>query len=159
MAVTKIHKTSRMVFYVAIIVSLVAVALFFFGGQVPEAQKIVPDASQPVFTDFLLYWTYILAAVTIVVWLLFALFSLFSSFKSNPKKALGGLLSVGALAALLIVTYAIGDGTLLNIPGYDGSDNNPQTLKMTDMMLYTVYVMLFLTVFAIILSPVLKKRK
>ena len=158
MAVTRIHRTSRGVLLAVIAVTLVVLGLFFFGGQVPEGQKLVADMSQPTFTDILLYWAYALLAITIVVLLLFAIAGFFKSLKENPKKALSGLFVLVALAALLVITYVMGDGTLLNIPGYEGPDNNPGTLKMTDMWLYSMYLMLGLTVLAIIFMPFFKKK-
>lgn len=158
MAVTKIHRTSRTVLLVTMAISLIVLALFFLGGEVSDGQKLFPDMSQPKFTDILLYWAYALLALTIVVLILFAIFEFFKSLKESPKKALSGLFVLLALVALLIVTYVIGDGTLLNIPGYDGPDNNPSTLKMTDMWLYSGYVMLTITLLAIFITPLFKKR-
>ena len=79
--------------------------------------------------------------------------------KEAPKKALGGFVVLVALAALLFVTYTIGDSSLMNIPGYDGPDNVPGRLKMTDMWLYSCYFMLILTVLAIFFTPLLKRKK
>ncbi len=159
MAVTKIHKTSRIALYVTVVISLVVIALFAFGGQVPAEQKIAADLSQPKFTDIMLYWVYILLGVTVAVLLIFALFEFITSFRLRPKKALASLAVVLMLAVILIVSYFVGDGALLNIPGYDGADNNPITLKITDMWIYSIYVMLGLTVLFILISPVFKKIK
>ncbi len=159
MAVTKIRKTSSLIFLVAIIITLAVIALFLFGGQVAPEQKIVPDMSQPVFTDMMLYWAYILLGITVVSLLLFALFGFFNSLKTNPKTAIRGLMLFVGLVALLGITYAVGSEELLNIPGYDGKDNNPATLKMTDMWIYSMYVMLALSIAAMIISPLLSRRK
>ena len=159
MAVTKIRKTSSLVFLVAILVTLAVIALFLFGGQVAPEQKLVADMSQPVFTDIMLYWAYILLAVTVVVLLLFAVLGFFHGLKTNPKGTLGGLLMLVAMVAILGISYVLGSGELLNIPGYDGSDNNPATLKMTDMWIYTMYIMLGLSIISILVSPLLGKRK
>ena len=35
MAVTKIHKTSRIVMYITMAITIVVMALFFLGGEVP----------------------------------------------------------------------------------------------------------------------------
>ena len=159
MAVTKIRKTSSLVFLVAILVTLAVISLFLFGGQVAPEQKLVADMSQPVFTDIMLYWAYILLAVTVVVLLLFAVLGFFHGLKTNPKGTLGGLLMLVAMVAILGISYVLGSGELLNIPGYDGSDNNPATLKMTDMWIYTMYIMLGLSIISILVSPLLGKRK
>lgn len=159
MAVTKIRKTSSTIFLVSIIISVIVIALFIFGGQVAPEQKLVADQSQPVFTDLMLYWAYILLAVTIVALVVLAAFSFISSLKSSPKSAMGGLIAAIALIVILGLTYAIGSGELLNIPGYEGTDNNPGTLKMTDMWIYSMYVMLGLSIVAILVTPLLSKRK
>jgi len=45
----------------------------------------------------------------------------------------------------------------MNIPGYDGTDNVPFWLKLTDMFLYSIYILLFVTIVAIIASGIKKK--
>lgn len=159
MAVTKIRKISSWTFLVAIIVSLGVIGLFVLGGQVAENQKIAADLSQPAFTDLMLYWAYVLLAATIVLLLIFAVVGFAQNLKHNRKGALGSLLVLVALVALLLVTYSIGSGELLNIPGYEGSDNNPTTLKMTDMWIFSMYFMLVVSIIAILVSPLLSRRK
>ncbi|KUL14972.1 MAG: Membrane protein [Proteiniphilum sp. 51_7] len=158
MAVTKIHRTSKTVLIIGVLISIVVMALFYLGGQVPGHEKIAADMSQPRFTDLVLYWGYFLLGITIVVLLLFALTSFIKQLKESPRKALGGLLAVVGIAALLLITYSIGDGTRLNIPGYDGPDNRPATLKLTDMWLYSSYVLLALTFLAILILPLFKRK-
>ena len=155
MAVTKIRKTSSLAFLVTIIVTLVVLGLFLFGGQVAPEQKLVPDMSQPVFTDMLLYWAYALLAITIVALIIFAIFGFIHSLKVNPKGAIRGLLVLLAMVVVLGVSYFIGSGELLNIPGYDGGDNNPGTLKVVDMWLFTMYFMLAIAIGAVLISPIL----
>ena len=158
MAVTKIHRTSRMTLIIGVIISLTVMALFYLGGQVPAQEKIVADMSQPKFTDIVLYWAYTLLVITIAVLVIFALVSFLKQLKNAPKKAMSGLLAILALVALLVVAFIAGDGSLLNIPGYDGADNQPKTLKITDMWLFSSYVMLVLTFLAIIVLPLFKRK-
>ena len=158
MAVTKIHRTSKMTLIIGVIISLAVMALFYMGGQVPAQEKIVADMSQPKFTDIVLYWAYTLLVITIAVLVIFALVSFLKQLKNAPKKAMSGLLAILALVALLVVAFIAGDGSLLNIPGYDGADNQPKTLKITDMWLFSSYVMLVLTFLAIIVLPLFKRK-
>ncbi|MDD4632850.1 MAG: hypothetical protein PHQ77_11440 [Proteiniphilum sp.] len=159
MAVTKIHKTSRTTLLIGVIISIVVMALFYLGGQASTQEKLIADMSQPKFTDIVLYWAYTLLVITVVVLLAFAVVDFLRKMKESPKKALSSFFVLLAMAALLIITFVMGDGTLLNIPGYDGADNQPQTLKLTDMWLYSSYVMLMLTFLAIILLPLFKRKK
>jgi uncharacterized membrane protein YhaH (DUF805 family) len=157
MAVTKIRKISNIVFLIAVAISLVVMGLFAFGGQVPEAEKLVPDMSQPVHLDLLLNWTYILVAITVVVVLCFAIFGFVKGLKDAPKKAIGGLLALVALAALLFITYSIGCGETLDILGYTGPHNVYGWLKIVDMWIYSIYVMVAVTILAIIITPLIVK--
>lgn len=159
MAVTKISRTSRFTLYIGVLITLVVLGLFYLGGQVPAHEQLVTDMSQPKFTDLLLYWAYALLVITVIVWVLFIIASSLNQLKESPKKALGGFLALLGLAALLVITYVIGDGTLLNIPGYEGNDNRPPMLKMTDMWLYSSYVMFAVTILAMIILPLVGGRK
>lgn len=159
MAVTKIHRTSRLTLYIGVLITLVVLGLFYLGGQVSAQEQLVADMSQPRFTDLLLYWAYALLVITVVIWLIFIIASSLNQMKESPKKAMGGFLALLGLAALLVITYVIGDGTLLNIPGYEGNDNRPPTLKMTDMWLYSAYIMFAITILAMIILPLVGGRK
>ena len=159
MSVTKIHKTSKTTLLIGVIISIVVMALFFLGGQTPAQEKIIADLSQPRYTDIMLYWCYILLAITVCVLIAFAIMGFFKQLKESPKKALSGFLVLIGLAAMLIIAYSVGDGTPLNIPGYSGTDNVAGTLKMTDMWLFSCYIMLVLTLLAIFVMPFLKRKK
>ncbi len=159
MAVTKIHRTSRTVLIIGLLISIVVMGLFYFGGQAAPHELVAGDMSQPKFTDVVLYWMYALLAITVVVLIGFAIVGFIRGLKENPKKALGGLVALLALVALLVITYIMGDGTLLNIPGYTGADNVPPMLKLTDMWLYSSYFMLVITLLAIIILPLFSRIK
>ena len=159
MAVTKIYRASRTTLLIGVIISILVMALFYLGGQVSAEEKFIADMSQPKYTDIVLFWAYALLAITIVVLLAFAIVDFLKKLKESPKKALSGFLVLLGMAALLIITFAIGDGSLLNIPGYDGADNNPTTLKMTDMWLFSGYIMLIITFLAIVILPLFKRKR
>ncbi len=159
MAVTKIHRTSRTTLIIGVIISIVVMGLFYFGGQAAPNELVAGDLSQPKFTDIVLYWMYALLAITVVVLIGFAIVGLFKGLKENPKKALGGVVALLALAALLVITYIMGDGTPLNIPGYTGTDNVPPMLKLTDMWLYSMYFMFVITLLAMIVFPLFTRKK
>lgn len=161
MAVTKIHKTSKMVLYITIGITLIVLAMFFLGGNVSAENQLpqVVGLQEPRNTDILIYWTYALLFATIVTLLLFAISGFFSTLKTNRKGAIESLLVLLAMLALFGITYTIGSGTPLNIVGYTGPDNVPGTLKMTDMWIFSIYVMLALVILSILFAPLLSKSK
>lgn len=158
MAVTKIHRTSRTTLLIGVIISILVMGVFYLGGQASGEDKIAAEMSQPKYTDIVLYWAYILLVITVAVLIGFAISAFLKQLKESPKKALGGFLALVGIAALLLITFSIGDGTLLNIPGYDGPDNQPATLKLTDMWLYSAYFLLALTFLAILILPLFKRK-
>jgi len=142
----RIQKVSGAIFAALIVISIAIFCLFFFGGDTPEAERLVADTSmwEPAQTDAVLFWLYILAGLTILVTLITAGYQFFSQLKHDPKGALMSLVGIILLIVLLGVTYTIGDGTPLNLVGYEGTENVPFWLKITDMFLYTIYFMIAL---------------
>jgi hypothetical protein len=163
MAVTKIRKTSNIVFLVTVFISLVVMGIFVFGGQTPDAERImlasVYGLSQPRFLDLLIYWTYALVAITVVVLLIFAISGFIVGLKENPKKAIGGFIALVLLGVLLGVAYVLGSGEILDIPGYTGNHNVPGWLRIADMWIYGIYAMVVINILAIIFMPLIGKRK
>ena len=159
MAVTKISRISRWTLYALTAVTLALLALFFFGGYVaPENQYMeLVGIDEPNFTNGLLYWIYILLAVTVFAVFAFSIFGFINNLRHNRKKAMNSLVMLAIFAILLVVAYSIGDGTPLNILGYEGPDNVPTRLKMTDMWIYSVYILMGLVILSMLFSPLIKR--
>lgn len=159
MAVTKISRISRWTLYALTAVTIALIALFFLGGNVaPENQYMeLVGIDEPNFTNGLLYWIYILLAVTVFSVFAFSIFGFINNFKHNRKRALNSLVTLAIFAVLLVIAYSIGDGTPLNILGYEGPDNVPARLKLTDMWIYSVYILMTLVILAMLFSPLIKR--
>ena len=159
MAVTKISRISRWTLYALTAVTLVLLAVFFLGGKVqPENQYVeLVGLDEPNFTSGLLYWVYVLLALTVFAVLAFSIFGFTNNLIHNRKKAINSLLTIVVFAILLVIAYSIGDGTPLDILGYEGPDNVPARLKMTDMWIYSIYILMTLSVAAMLLSPLIQR--
>ena len=140
----KIQNVSGTALLVMLLLSVVVVAMFFLGGETPMEQRLVADTSlsEPAQTDLLIYWMYILFGVTVAVTLVAALYQLVTGFIDSPKTTLKSLLGVVLLVVIMIVSWAIGSGEPLVMPGYEGTENVPFWLKLTDMFLYTIYILM-----------------
>ena len=138
----KIQRASGLVLTVMLVISLVIFGLFFWGGETPMEQRVVadPTLSEPLYTDAILYWNYVLFVLGVIAMLVGALYKFGSTFIDSPKTALKSLVGLIALILVLVVTWAIGDATPLVMPGYEGTENVPSWLKVTDMFLYTIYI-------------------
>ena len=104
------------------VITVVLLGLFYFGGELPNSQYVTP-----VYTEQLLWWSYLLFGVAIVAALVFPIARLFT----RPKEAMKSFIALAGIIVLVLIAYSMSDGTIMNIPGYSGSDNVPGTLKFT----------------------------
>ena len=116
-----------------------------------------PEMWQPANTDALLYLMYGLFAVAVIATIVAAIFQFGSALKDNPVSAIKSLIGLILLVLVMVVSWAMGSEETLRMPGYDGTENVPFWLKLTDMFLYSIYFLLGATVVAIILSSIWKK--
>jgi len=149
------YKVSYYVLYAMFALIVIVLGLFYFGGQMET--PLVYDMDNPANTDALLYLMYGLFGIAIVATVVAAIFQFGSALKDNPKGAIRSLLGLILLVLVLVVAWSMGSGETLAIQGYEGTDNVPFWLKLTDMFLYSIYFLLLVTVVAIIGSSIKKK--
>ena len=147
------YKMSYYALYVCFAVILVVLGMFFLVGY----NNPVGDMNAPEHTETLIYLMYALFGVTVGLTVIAAIAQFGAALKDNPASAIKSLLGLVLLVVVLVIAWAAGDGTPMNIPGYDGTDNVPFWLKLTDMFLYSIYILLFVTIVAIIASGIKKK--
>ena len=152
MAVTKIRKISSWTLWAVAAISIVVFGLFFFGGEIPDQKD-----KTPIYTAELLYWGYTMLSFAIITLFGFALFQFATSLMENPKKALSSLSVIVVFGVLLGITYAIGNDTPLAGLNTDSEKyNTPMWLKVTDMWLYSMYVLAVLCILAVLSGSVMK---
>lgn len=144
----KVTKLLNILTIVMFAITAVLIGLFVFGGEVPNSQY-----SSPVYTDELIWWAYILLALTAVAAFVFPIGRLIS----NPKQALKTLIAVVGVCLLVLIAYSLSDGTIMNLPGYDGADNVEGTLKFADTMLFTMYFLGIGAILAIIVTEIIRR--
>ena len=146
---------------VMLVISLVIFGLFFWGGETPMDQRVVadPSLSEPLYTDAILYWNYVLFVLGVIAMLVGALYKFGSTFVDSPKAALKSLVGLIALVLVLVITWAIGDSTPLVMPGYEGTENVPFWLKISDMFLYTIYIQVVVMILLMLGFGITKKFK
>ena len=136
------YRISYYALYAMFAVILIVLGLFYLGGDAQGADVVVgvdPEMWQPAHTNTLLLLIYVLFGLAVA---------------ATVIKSLIGLV---LLVVVLVVAWSMGDGTPMQIPGYSGTDNVPFWLKLTDMFLYSIYILVFVTIVAIIASGRKKK--
>lgn len=149
------YKLSYYVLYAIFAIILIILVLFYMGGEMES--PMVSEMSNPANTDALLYLMYGLFGIAVVVTVIAFVFQFGTALKDNPMGAVKSLLGILFLVVVMIVSWVIGSDQPLVLPGYDGSENVPFWLKLTDMFLFTIYFLFAVTVLAIIGSSIKKK--
>jgi hypothetical protein len=99
--------------------------------------------------EFILYWLYIIFVLSLLVTVFFAFLPFFSREKNKSRSVRISLMGISVLAVLLAVAYLLGSGKPLPIPGYEGNENTAFWLKLTDMWLYTIYLLIGFAIVAL----------
>ena len=146
MAVTKIRKISSWTLLLTSIISIVVLGMFYAGGVVDPSVEM----KEPIYTGLLLNWTSVLFFITIVSTVIFAIWQFTSLLKTSPKSALASLVVVVCFAAMLFITYSMGDATPLKGLNADSQAYNiPLWLKVTDMWIYSTVILMVLIIIAV----------
>lgn len=142
------EKILKIVTIVIFAITVVILGFFAFGGEVPDQLY-----TTPVYTASLLNWAYILFIIAVISAVIFPIVRLFT----RPKQAMKSFIGLAALAVVVLIAYAMADGTPMNIIGYTGSDNVPSRLVFSDTIIYTMYILFGAAIIAIFATELLRK--
>jgi hypothetical protein len=143
-----ISKIAQYILWGLMAISLVLVGIFFFGGFVEGTEGT--STAEPVVTEVILRWAYILLIITFAIAVIFQL-----AFMFTNKKALKSTgIILGIAAVLILISYLLADDTVLNLIQYTGPDNVPGTLKFVGTSIIFTYILGILAIVAIIYSAI-----
>ncbi|MCD8313751.1 MAG: hypothetical protein LUC24_06280 [Bacteroidales bacterium] len=112
------------------------------------------ESSNAAFVDTLLYFGYIMVALSIVGILALGIYN---GAKGNPKGLLKALIIVVCAVVIIGVVYLIAPGN--EAVGYNGLEQTKSTLKLTDTILYLTYAFIGATIVAIIVSAIVSATR
>ncbi|MBR5208530.1 MAG: hypothetical protein IKV67_01630 [Paludibacteraceae bacterium] len=150
------EKISSIVLAVLVAIAAIVCVLFCVGGSQEEIYS-GEAFDAPNFTGAVLNVVYIFLCLAIVATVVSAILSFFVKLKNDKRSAYTSLAMIVALTLLCGITYAIGDGTPLNMPNYDGKENTEGYLKLADMSLYSIYTLFVLAAIAALFNVTLAK--
>ena len=134
------YKVSYYIFYVLVVLILVTLGLFFGVGY----NNPMGEYNAPEHTETLMFLMYAMLAVCVLVTVLGGLVQFAMSLKDDPKGAVKTLVALALFAAALIGAYVMGSDEPLTMA--DGSQFTDATmLKLSDMMIYAIYLLLGVT--------------
>ena len=141
------------------VVGIVATALFFLGGSEGSLEVAGDFLDIPKFTNVLLYWIYALVVLVILVTFGFVIAKLVATFKVDPKRGLTSVLVVLAAVALCALCWFLGSPEKIEILGYEGTDNVGNMARMSDAIMYLVYILTASTVAALVWGVIYTRVK
>jgi hypothetical protein len=141
-------KLSQYILWALMAISLVLIGIFFFGGFVEGTEGT--SLAEPLITETILRWAYILLIITLVAVLGFMLVSMFSSVKALKRTGI----VMGIAVVLIFISYQLADDTVLNLIQYSGPDNVPKTLKIVDTALIFTYILGITAVVSILYTAI-----
>ena len=149
----------KVTLWVLMAVGIIASVMFFVGGSEGSLEVAGDFLDIPKFTDILLYWNYVLVGVVILVTFGFVIAKLVDTFKVDPKR---GLTSVGVIVAaigLCVLCWFLGSPEKVEILGYEGTDNVGNMARMSDAIMYLVYILTASTIAALVWGVIYTKVK
>lgn len=150
----RLTKVSAYIFYALITIILIVIGLFFWGGSMKEL--LVSNHWNPANLDYLFALIVIFFAMTLILILASFIMHVCILIKSHGIKVLKYAIGCLFLIALLIVTWLLGNGKILG--GAELSIYNTKGwLKISDMFIYSIEILLSITVLLIIVSYIKRK--
>lgn len=142
-------KVTSWILYVFIAISVVLAVLFYFGG-------IDEITEEPFYTTSFLNWGYVLFFASLIVTVVLQLVNFIKLFAADSKAALKSLAGIVGIVAVIGIAYAMGDDSILKIPGYDGDYNTPGWSLFTDTVLYSMYGLAAIAAVSIVITSIVK---
>ena len=152
-----LNKISTVALWLCMLITLVLSIGFFW---VYFTQQTIGRESAEV--SALLSWLFSLLILTVSTGLIFSLFSFIRQWKDNPQKVKRSLIIMFVWGFLLLIAWMLGNGNPLPLIGYKGNENTYFWLKLTDMWLYSIYILMgiaFISLFGGIIWSYFKKLK
>ncbi len=141
------YKLSYYIFYVLMLLIVVVLGLFFGVGY----DNQVGGLTAPEHTETLIYFMYAMFGICVLVTVLGGLAQFAASFRDNPKGAIKSLLGLLLFAAVIVVSYIIASDAPLTMAG--GTVFTDATLlKLSDMMIYSIYLLLGVTILVTVVN-------
>lgn len=134
------YRVSYYVLYACIAVLLAVLAVFYFVGY----NNPMGEYNAPEHTETLIFLMYGMFCVCVAATLFGAVAQFMAALRDNPMGAVKSLIGIVLLVAVLFVAYSLGTDTAI-MTG-TGPYTDTFWLKITDMLIYSIYFLLVVAV-------------
>ena len=144
-----IEKAPKILAYLLVILSGIFVAMIYVGGNAESLEVGGELLTVPKYTDTLLYWSYFLIGLIVVITLLLIVLGFVKSLVANPLSATKSLIPLIIFVLIFVVAWSLGSAEKISIIGYEGTENEGFWAQFTDMVIYASYTLFAAVVLAI----------
>lgn len=145
-----IEKAPKILAYLLVILSGIFVAMIYVGGNAESLEVGGELLTVPKYTDTLLYWSYFLIGLIVVITLLLIVLGFVKSLVANPLSAIKSLIPLIIFILIFVVAWSLGSAEKISIIGYEGTENEGFWAQFTDMVIYASYALFAAVVLAIL---------
>ncbi|MDX9920585.1 MAG: hypothetical protein RB289_11490 [Paludibacter sp.] len=136
-----IEKGPQILAYILGILSALIVVMVYAGGNAESLEVGGDLLTVPKYTDTLLYWSYFLVGLVVVITVLLIIIGFIKNLVSSPVSALKSLIPVIIFILIFVISWSLGSADKISIIGYDGTDNVGFWAQFTDMVIYAIYAL------------------
>jgi hypothetical protein len=144
-----IEKAPKILAYLLVILSGIFVAMIYVGGNAESLEVGGELLTVPKYTDTLLYWSYFLIGLIVVITLLLIVLGFVKSLVANPLSAIKSLIPLIIFVLIFVVAWSLGSAEKITIIGYEGTENEGFWAQFTEMVIYASYTLFAAVVLAI----------
>ncbi len=142
-----ISKIITISLYVLMGVSVALTLVFYFGSDVPGTEAT--PMREPVVTDTILTWAFILVGLAVLSALIFPLLRMIL----NPKNTKKTLIGIVVIAIIVFISWQFSSDDILQL-ATEHPDNVPHVLKLAGTQLGTMYILLSLAILSIFYTEI-----
>ena len=149
-------KTQRIItilLYILFAISIIFTVIFYSGKVVEGTEGT--NFEEPVVTNLMLKWGYLLFIIAAAATLFFSVYYLVT----HPKQAVRALIVLGAVVVVVLIAYLFASDVPLNMATYEGTDNVPRTLKWVGTGMNVTIILGIVAFVTMIASEVIKAFK
>jgi hypothetical protein len=128
-------------------ISVLLMLIFYFGAEVPGTENT--PMREPVVTETLLLWSYILVGLAALTAIIFPLIRM----AMNPKNAKKTLIGLVGVAVIVFIAWQFSSDEILPL-ATENPDNVPHVLRLAGAQLGTMYILLGLAVLSIFYTEI-----
>ncbi len=141
------------------IVSVLLVALIYFGGNAESLVVGEDILTVPKFSEPLIFWCYFLIGLTIGITLLLTIIGFVKKMIASPVAGLKSLIPIAIFVVIFVGAWVLGSSEKVSIIGYEGTDNEGFWAQFTDMIIFAIYALFIAIIGTIAGSAIYTKLK